>query len=508
METLHISDKTYSYRDFSPLLSAPIKILIDSQSKQKIKESYKMLDEILSSGETVYGVNTGFGRLSHIKINKDDQKKLQLNLVRSHSAGVGNNLDIGIVRVAMVLKLISYSRGYSGVHPDAVSQLVRFLNHDLIPIVPERGSVGASGDLAPLSHIASSLIGEGKLLHNKKIMTTKTVLRKMNIRPLSLYQKDGISLVNGTQVSTAIAIKALHNSDIILDTADAIGALSVETSLSSRKTFQSSIHKLKKHRGQIVSARNIWKMTKNSSVVLSHKDCEVVQDPYSFRCIPHVHGACRDTVAQSAKSINNEINSVSDNPLILNNGKIGYSGHFHAEHISLSLDSIAMAMSEIGAISERRIHYFMKGAEGRLPLFLANNPGIESGYMIAHVTASALASENKTLAHPASVDSISTSGGQEDLVSMAPWAGYKLLKIQENVTKILAIEMLVGCAAYTLYHSKLEPGDGTRCIIKRVQSLTQILKGDRELTDEINSLDSIIRSGEIVSILKTNNYLE
>ena len=508
METLRILDKIYSYQDFAPLLSAPIKILIDNKSKQRIKESYKRLDEIISSGETIYGVNTGFGRLSKIKINKADQKKLQLNLVRSHAAGIGNNLDIGIVRIAMALKLISYARGYSGVHPDTVSQLIQFLNNDMIPVVPERGSVGASGDLAPLAHIACSLIGEGKLIHNNKIVASKTVLKNMSIKPLSLKQKDGISLVNGTQISTAIAIKSLHNCDIILDSADAIGALSVETSLSSRETFRSSIHRLKKHRGQIISARNIWKMTKNSDVVSSHKDCSVVQDPYSFRCIPHVHGACRDTVNHSSESINNEINSVSDNPLILDSGEVGYSGHFHAEHIALSLDSIAMAMSEIGSISERRIHYFMKGAEGRLPLFLSNNPGIESGYMIAHVTAAALASENKTLAHPASVDSIPTSGGQEDLVSMAPWAGYKLLNIQENVTKILAIEMLIGCAAYTLFHSNVEPANGTRSIIKRVQDVIPFSQGDRQLTDEINILATMIDSGEIVSTLKKNNYLE
>ena len=508
METFRILDKIYSYQDFTPLLSSPIRITINKDSKKKIKESYNRLIKILSTGQTVYGVNTGFGQLSQIKIDNSDQKKLQLNLIRSHSAGVGDNLNVGIIRVAMALKLLNYSKGYSGVHPDTVSQLAKFLNNDLIPIVPEKGSVGASGDLAPLAHIASALIGEGNVLHNKKIFRSNTVLKKVNIKPLVLHQKDGISLVNGTQISTAIAIKTLYNSNTILDSADAVGALSIETSLSSRKTFNSSIHKLKKHKGQIISAKNIWKMTKDSTIVSSHKDCGVVQDPYSFRCIPHIHGACRDTVEQASKAINNEINSVSDNPLVLDNGKIGFSGHFHAEHIALALDSISMAMAEIGAISERRIHYFMKGAEGRLPLFLANNPGIESGYMIAHVTASALSSENKTLAHPASIDSMPTSGGQEDLVSMAPWAGYKLLRIQENVTKILSIEMLIGCAAYKLRHSDLLPGIGTRDMISRTKDIIDASKGDRELTSEINQLDSLIRSGDIIKNLKKKKYLE
>ena len=508
MGTLRILDKIYSYQDFAPLLISPAKITINKDSKKRIRESYNRLTDIISSGQTVYGVNTGFGRLSQIKIDKEDQRKLQLNLIRSHSAGVGDNLDVGIIRVAMALKLLNYSQGYSGVHPDTVSQLIKFVNNDLIPVVPEKGSVGASGDLAPLAHIASALIGEGKILYNKKITKSKTVLNKMGINPLTLYQKDGISLVNGTQISTAIAIKALYNSAIILDSADAVGALSIETSLSSRNTFKSSIHKLKKHKGQTISASNVWRMTKDSEIVSSHEDCNVVQDPYSFRCIPHVHGACRDTVEQSSQFVNNEINSVSDNPVVLDNGEIGFSGHFHAEHIALALDSISMAMAEIGAISERRIHYFMKGAEGRLPLFLANRPGIESGYMIAHVTASALASENKTLAHPASIDSIPTSGGQEDLVSMAPWAGYKLLKIQENVTKILSIEMLIGCAAFDLRHSELKPGVGTRHIINRAKDIVENSKGDRELTGEINRLDSMISNGDIVTILKNKKYLE
>ena len=506
METLRILDKNYSYQEFTPLLLSPTKITINKDSKKKIRESYNRLTEIIISGKTVYGVNTGFGQLSQIKIDKEDQRKLQLNLIRSHSAGIGDNLDAGIIRVAMALKLLNYARGYSGVHPDTATQLVKFLNYNLIPVVPEKGSVGASGDLAPLAHIASALIGEGKIMHNKKISRSKILLKRMDINPLTLHQKDGISLVNGTQVSTAIAIKTLYNSSIILDSADAVGALSVETSLSSRDTFKASIHKLKKHKGQIISAKNIWRMTKNSEIVFSHEDCNVVQDPYSFRCIPHIHGACRDTVEKSSQFINNEINSVSDNPVVLDNGEIGFSGHFHAEHIALALDSISMAMAEIGAISERRIHYFMKGAEGRLPLFLANRPGIESGYMIAHVTASALASENKTLAHPASIDSIPTSGGQEDLVSMAPWAGYKLLKIQENVTKILSIEMLIGCAAYDLRHSELKPGVGTRHIINRAKDIVENSKGDRELTSEINRLDSMISNGDIVTILKNKNY--
>jgi histidine ammonia-lyase len=323
-----------------------------------------------------------------------------------------------------------------------------------------------------------------------------------------LHQKDGISLVNGTQFSTALAIKSLSNGINLLDAADSIGSLSVETSLSSRDTFSPGIHKLKMHKGQIISAKNVWNMTSESEIVKSHKDCEIVQDPYSFRCIPHIHGACRDALYQSSETINKEINSVSDNPLILSKSKVGFSGHFHAEHIAISLDHMAIAIAEIGAISERRIHYFMKGAEGRFQPFLAKNPGLESGYMLAHVTASALASENKTLAHPASVDSIPTSGGQEDLVSMAPWAGSKLLKIQDNVSNILAIELLIAGAAFKLNNSKLKPGKGTGLILKHIKHIIRSDAGDRELSSEINSLKAVIDDGKIFEKLKNKGYLE
>ena len=508
MKILRISTRSYSYRDFAHLFDGPVCVTLTKKSLHNLKQSNKRLLSKINTGETIYGVNTGFGNLSKIKIDPKDQKDLQLNLVRSHASGVGNPLEPGLIRTIFVLKLLTYVKGYSGIRSAVAEKIVQFLNHDILPVIPEKGSVGASGDLAPLGHMALALIGEGKVFYNGKEITTKTVLSKANIKPLVLQQKEGLSLINGTQVSTALAIKSLLDGDLLLKTADIAGALSVENSFASRKVFQKKIHALKNHPGQQSVASNVYKLLNGSKIVKSHSNCGIVQDPYSFRCIPHIHGASKDGFTRAANMIDNEINSVSDNPIVLENGDIVNSGHFHGEHLAQAMDFLAISFCELGAVSERRTHFFMKGVEGKFHLFVTKSPGVESGYMIAHVTASALASENKTLAHPASVDSIPTSGGQEDLVSMAPWAGYKLLKIQENVTKILAIEMLIGCAAYTLYHSKLEPGDGTRCIIKRVQGLTQILNGDRELTDEINSLASIINSGEIVLILKTNNYLE
>tara|TARA_B100000749_G_scaffold280616_1_gene277584 strand:- start:1221 stop:2582 length:1362 start_codon:yes stop_codon:yes gene_type:complete len=447
-------------------------------------------------------VNTGFGKLSEITIDPEEQFKLQLNLVRSHSAGVGDPMGPGLVRATLFLKLLTYVKGYSGVRPEVVNKIIKLLDNDLLPVIPEKGSAGASGDLAPLAHMALAMIGEGEMIYKGRRISARNALKKANIAPLVLHPKEGLSLVNGTQVSTALAIRSMLDSDILLRTADAIGALSVEGSLSSGDVFRASIHQLKEHQGQRVTAKNVSNLLSGSEIVASHKKCGTVQDPYSFRCIPHIHGSCRDSVGHAGDVINNEINSVSDNPVIMDNGEVAYSGHFHAEPVAQALDIIAIAMAELGAISERRTYFFMKGVGDRIPPFLATKPGVESGYMMAQVTASALVSENKTLAHPASIDSLPTSGGQEDHVSMAPWAGLKLLQIQENVRQILAIELLVASAACTLFHDGLRPGKGTAPILEHIQRMVPFHKGDRVLSGEINTLSDLIGTGKVVSLVK------
>ena len=456
----------------------------------------------------IYGVNTGFGNLSNIKIDSKDQKDLQLNLVRSHASGVGNPLELGLIRTVFVLKLLTYVKGYSGIRSAVAEKIVQFINHDILPVIPEKGSVGASGDLAPLGHMALALIGEGKVFYNGKEITTKTALSKVNIKPLVLQQKEGLSLINGTQVSTALAIKSLLDGDLLLKTADIAGALSVENSFASRKVFQKKIHALKKHPGQQSAARNVYKLLNGSKIVKSHSNCGIVQDPYSFRCIPHIHGASRDGFTRAANMIDNEINSVSDNPIVLENGDIVNSGHFHGEHVAQAMDFLAISFCELGAVSERRTHYFMKGVEGKFNLFVTKSPGVESGYMMAHVTASALVSENKTLAHPASVDSLPTSGGQEDLVSMAPWAGQKLLQIQHNLRHVLAVELLVAGAANQIASPNLTPGKGTFPILNILKSLCKYQNGDRTLSGEIESIAKKIKSGEFVYAITKNIILE
>ena len=395
MKALSITNKTCSLDYFLPCLNGPVKVRIDPDTRKSINQSHKIFLELLTNGQKIYGVTTGFGDLSSISINENDQKQLQLNLLRSHATGVGKSFDLGITRIIMVLKLINWSKGVSGVRLKLVQLLKELLNHDILPVIPRQGSVGASGDLAPLAHMALPLIGEGLVNFQERIMPAMLAMKEVGLDPIILEPKEGLSLINGTQVSTAIAIKACLEAENILKVADLSGALSVEASLSSRSVFKSDIHKLKNHPGQRIVASNIWNLLNKSEIVSSHKNCDRMQDPYSFRCIPQVHGICRENYKCVKNIVENEANSVSDNPIIMPNGKVLNSGHFHAESIAQAMDNLAIAIAEIGSIAERRIHYFMKGISDNVPSFIASNPGLESGFMTAHVTAASLVSENK-----------------------------------------------------------------------------------------------------------------
>ena len=502
MERVIISTSSINWKELSPLLDSPCRIRLSSDANSTIKNSNIVLRNILKSNQKVYGVNTGFGKLSNVSISPLELKELQLNLVRSHACGVGKPLDLGVTRVIMVLKLMTWAKGYSGIRPVLAKLLVNMLNHDILPIMPRQGSVGASGDLSPLAHMALSMIGEGQVHFQDRIMPSLLALKEANLKALKLEAKEGLSLINGTQVSTALAIRALFESEKLLKVADISGALSTEASLSTKTVFNPIVHKLKKHPGQLKVARNIYSLLKNSEIVKSHNDCGQIQDPYSIRCIPHVHGASRDIFDNVEKIINNELNSTSDNPLVFPNGKIMNSGHFHAEHVAQSLDTLSIAMSEIGAIAERRINYFMKGIGDRIPMFCALNPGLESGFMLAHVTAAALASENKTLAHPASIDSISTSAGQEDFVSMAPWAGRKCLRIINHIRSILAIEILVSGNVNHRFHKNLSSGIYLNTLMELLKKNKVLTLKDHPLSNDIKVIEELIRSGKILKISK------
>ena len=504
MKALSITNKTCSLDYFLPCLNGPVKVRIDSDTRKSINQSHKIFLDLLSNGQKIYGVTTGFGDLSSISINENDQKQLQLNLLRSHATGVGKSFDLGITRIIMVLKLINWSKGVSGVRLKLVQLLKELLNHDILPVIPRQGSVGASGDLAPLAHMALPLIGEGLVNFQERIMPAMLAMKEVGLDPIILEPKEGLSLINGTQVSTAIAIKACLEAENILKVADLSGALSVESSLSSRSVFKSDIHKLKNHPGQRIVASNIWNLLNKSEIVSSHKNCDRMQDPYSFRCIPQVHGICRENYKCVKNIVENEANSVSDNPIIMPNGKVLNSGHFHAESIAQAMDNLAIAIAEIGSIAERRIHYFMKGISDNVPSFIASNPGLESGFMTAHVTAASLVSENKVLTHPASVDSISTSGGQEDFVSMAPWAARKCLRVIDNVRNILSIELLASTTINELFHTPLKMANAFIPVLKLMKKHVHYSKTDRPLYSDIKVISELIKSKQILSSIK--NY--
>lgn len=422
-------------------------ITLDKRAHSAIEKSVATVNQIIAEDKTAYGINTGFGLLANTRIATKDLQSLQRSIVMSHAAGVGDPLDDELVRLIMVLKINSLARGYSGIRLEVIEALVSMVNAGVYPFIPAKGSVGASGDLAPLAHMSLILLGEGKARYEGKWISAKKALEKAGLSPLKLEAKEGLALLNGTQVSTAFALKGLFEAEKLLLSGIVCGALSVEATLGSRKPFDARVQEVRGQKGQIdVAALFREVLSPSSELAKSHENCIKVQDPYSLRCQPQVMGACLTQIRQAAEVILIESNAVSDNPLVFtDNGDIISGGNFHAEPIAMASDNLALAFAEIGALSERRIAMLMDTHMSQLPPFLVNNGGVNSGFMIAQVTAAALASENKALAHPSSVDSLPTSANQEDHVSMAPAAGRRLWEMAKNVTGILAIEWLSAC---------------------------------------------------------------
>lgn len=432
--------------DMRMLLKSRIKIKLTLNAYELIEKSWHVVQQVVNQESSIYGINTGFGLLAHKKIAREDLCDLQRRIVLSHAAGVGQLLNDEIVKLILLLKINSLARGYSGVSRKLIDHLIALYNAEIYPIIPEQGSVGASGDLAPLAHMAMALIGEGDVRVNGVRVGALTALQRANLSPIILGEKEGLALLNGTQVSTAIATIGLMKTQRNFAIATISGALSIEAVSGSLKPFRSVISKAKNNRGQMVFSALIEEMLSYSEIQRAHLHCERVQDPYSLRCQPQVMGAVWTYLHDTQTHLINEANAVSDNPLICpETGEIISGGNFHAEITAFSADILAIIGSEIGAISERRISLLVDQHLSGLPPFLVENSGLNSGFMLAHVTASALASENKTYAHPASVDSLPTSANQEDHVSMATFAAVKLNKVADNVLHILAIETLAAC---------------------------------------------------------------
>ncbi|MBK9505990.1 MAG: histidine ammonia-lyase [Bacteroidetes bacterium] len=447
MDTYHIGSQPLSITLIATILKSKAKLALDNSAREKIQLCRTYLDKkIGDSGKAVYGVNTGFGSLCKVKISDDDLEQLQYNLIRSHACGVGPVIPDEICKILLLLKIQSLSYGNSGVSVETVWRLIDFYNLDILPVIYEQGSLGASGDLCPLSHMSLALIGEGSVKYNGEIRPTAEVLKDFKLSALKLQSKEGLALLNGTQFMSSYAVYNLIKSQNIIHQSNKIAALSLEAYDCKAEPFLPQIHRVRNQSGQITTAKEIMELLSGSETFFAEK--QQVQDPYSFRCIPQVHGACRDAIDYCKSIVEKEINGVTDNPnIFVEDDLIVSGGNFHGEPLALTLDFMAMALSELGNIAERRVYRLLSGARN-LPEFLTPNPGLNSGLMIPQYTAASIVSQNKQLCTPASVDSISSCNEQEDHVSMGANAATKCLRVVENIEKILAIELLTAAQAF------------------------------------------------------------
>ncbi len=467
-------------------------------ARRTVRASRRSVERALSSGAQVYGVNTGFGQLAQVRIRDDRLAQLQHNLLRSHAAGVGHPLEERVVRAVLALRANCLARGHSGIRLGTLERILELLDAGIHPLVPSQGSVGASGDLAPLAHIALAIAGEGQVLMRGRRLSARAALRSAGLSPVRLEPKEGLALVNGTQVMTAIGTLTLLRLERLTVMADIVGAMSLEALMGSHRAFDERVHRARPHPGQLSSAMNFRRLLMDSRIEAAHIDCGRVQDCYSLRCIPQVHGAVRDALAHVRWVLTVEVNSSTDNPMVFaDDDEMVGAGNFHGQPVSLALDHLAVAACSLGTISERRIDRLMNpDLSYGLPAFLAHDPGLHSGFMMAHVTAAALVSENKSLAHPASVDSIPTSASKEDHVSMGVTAARKASRIVDHIGTVLAIEML--CAAQALdLRRPLTGGRGAEAARRAVRRSIPHLDDDRVLAEDIETARRLVEEGVV-----------
>ncbi|MGD0590665.1 MAG: histidine ammonia-lyase [Bacteroidota bacterium] len=498
-------------------------------AKRKIIQARKLVDRWITKSEIVYGVTTGFGEFSNVRVRREDIEQLQENLIFSHAAGAGDMLPAEIVRAMMVLRVNALAKGYSGIRLSTVELLMKMLNHNIVPIIPSQGSVGASGDLVQLAHLVLAMMGKGKVIQNKKgtnekskvwekrkgrsekgeVVDAATALRRNKLQPVKLTAKEGLALINGTQMMTAYAALAVHQAKRLAKIADIASAISVETLRGSDTAYDERIHRLRPYEGQLAVAKNMRRLMRNSELRESHRRNDMrVQDAYSIRCIPQVHGASRDAIDYVYDKVSIEINSANDNPLIFPKDGIHLEGgNFHGQPMALAMDFLAIALSELANISERRIERLVNGSLSGLPRFLTPNGGLNSGLMVAQYTAASLVSENKVLAHPASVDSIPTSANQEDHNSMGSISAQKAWRVLKNTQTVLAIELLCACQgmdfARALKRSKpLKSGAGTEAAYRFVRRHIKHLERDRVLYDDIQKALGLIENGSVLNTVE------
>jgi len=468
--------------------------------RTKVQENREVVEQIVHKKKIVYGINTGFGPLCTTLIGKEDTKKLQYNLLMSHSVGVGNPIDREIAKLMMILKVHALCKGYSGIAVETVERILWHIDNNVIPCVPEQGSVGASGDLAPLSHLFLPLIGMGKVWFDNKIKPMSEVLELFNLQPVDLGPKEGLALINGTQFMSAHAVILLEKFQNCLDYADIIAAINHEAMMGSVTCFDEELHNLRPYSGNVYVAKRMRTLLQNSEIVTSHQNCHRVQDPYSLRCIPQVHGASRNAWLHLKETILIEINSVTDNPIIFSEDKTISGGHFHGQPIAMPIDYAGLAAAELGNIADRRVYLSMMESVPGLPKLLMSPTGLNSGFMILQYTTAALVSENKTLCFPASADSIPTSLGQEDHVSMGSIGVRKSLRIVENLEKILGIELLTATQGFD-FRKPLRSGILIEEAHKIIREQIIFADTDRIFSDDIEKAIALIQSKEIIKHL-------
>lgn len=483
---------------FGEFRSNGANVEIPDAVKKRVSECRKVIDDIIRKGTVVYGVNTGVGGLSNVLITKDQIEELQKNLIMSHATGVGEPLPEEVVRAAMLLSANALAKGFSGVRLSVIETLLAMLNKRVHPVIPEKGSVGASGDLAPLSHMALVMTGKGEAFYNGKRMSGKDAMKKAGIETLTLKSKEGLAIINGTEIMTAIAALNIYDAERIVKTAQIAGAMCLEALKGTTKPFDERIHALRAHEGQKICAANIRALTKGSEIIASHKDCPKVQDAYTLRCMAQVYGAVIDTISYTRRIVETEINSTTDNPIVFpETREVISGGNFHGEPVAFAMDFLGIALAELGNISERTIYRLIDHNLSEMPSFLIERSGLHSGFMITQYTAAALVSENKVLSHPASVDSIPTSAGQEDHVSMGTIAARKARQILGNVEYIVAIELL--CAAQGIdFQKPLKAGAGVQNAYALIRKNIPKLEKDRVMYVDVEKMNKIVKSGNVL----------
>lgn len=475
------------------------------EGEGRVKKTSELINRWVNEKKVIYGITTGFGAMCNVTISPEDTRKLQENILMSHAAGVGNPLPDEVSRAIMALRIHDLSMGYSGCRMETLQYLLTFLNKGVTPIIPEKGSVGASGDLAPTAHMGLVLIGKGEAVYKGERLPGGKVLQQIGLEPLQLGAGEGLALINGTQVMTAIGVLVVNDAVRLSKTVDIACAMTLEVLMGSNSEFDPRIHHVRPHPGQLATADNMLRLTADSGIIASHKGCARVQDAYTLRCSPQIHGASKDAVAHAARVIDIEINSTTTNPLIFpDTEEVRLGGNFHGQPVAMAADYLSMGLAELGSVSERRIERMVNPQLSDLPAFLIKNGGLNSGYMIGQYAAAALVSENKVLAHPACVDSIPTSANKEDHVSMGTIGIRQTREVLDNVEHVAAIELLCAAQAYDLITEKqpMTGGLGTREAYKVIRRHVPYMDRDRDLYRDIETMVDVIQSGEIISAVE------